>query len=109
MRPSWKREHVALGTNTDPYQWVEKKYELMPGVWEAMRDSRTPCSVLTKSPLLLRDIELFKQIPELRREPLDPDARREGLARQRAAHPAPAQAHRGGRRAQPGGHRRPAC
>ncbi|MET0810977.1 MAG: radical SAM protein [Thermoleophilaceae bacterium] len=63
MRPRWKHEHVALGTNTDPYQWVEKKYELMPGVWEAMRDSRTPCSVLTKSPLLLRDIELFKQIP----------------------------------------------
>jgi DNA repair photolyase len=63
MRPTWKREHVALGTNTDPYQWVEKKYELMPGVWEAMRDSRTPSSVLTKSPLLLRDIELFKQIP----------------------------------------------
>ncbi len=63
MRPSWKREHVALGTNTDPYQWVERRYELMPGMWEAMRDSRTPSSVLTKSPLLLRDIELFKQIP----------------------------------------------
>jgi DNA repair photolyase len=63
MRPRWTREHVALGTNTDPYQWVEKKYELLPGVWEAMRDSRTPSSVLTKSPLLLRDIELFKQIP----------------------------------------------
>ncbi len=62
MRPRWKREHVALGTNTDPYQWVEKKYELLPGVWEAMRDSGTPASVLTKSPLLLRDIELFKQI-----------------------------------------------
>jgi DNA repair photolyase len=54
---------VALGTNTDPYQWVEKRYELLPSVWEAMRDSRTPCSVLTKSPLLLRDIELFRQIP----------------------------------------------
>ena len=63
MKPTWKREHVALGTNTDPYQWVEKKYELLPGVWEAMRDSRTPSSVLTKSPLLLRDLELFKQIP----------------------------------------------
>jgi DNA repair photolyase len=63
MKRSWKREHVALGTNTDPYQWVEKRYELLPGVWEAMRDSRTPSSVLTKSPLLLRDIELFKQIP----------------------------------------------
>ena len=64
MKPRWKREHVALGTNTDPYQWVESKYELMPGIWEAMRDSGTPCSVLTKSPLLLRDIELFKQLPE---------------------------------------------
>ena len=64
MRPSWKRHHVALGTNTDPYQWVEKQYELLPGVWEAMRDSRTPCSVLTKSPLLLRDVDLFKQLPD---------------------------------------------
>jgi DNA repair photolyase len=64
MRPSWKREHVALGTNTDPYQWVEKKYRLMPGIWEAMRDSGTPCSVLTKSPLLLRDLDLMKQIHE---------------------------------------------
>jgi DNA repair photolyase len=63
-RPSWKHEHVALGTNTDPYQWVESKYRLMPGIWEAMRDTRTPCSVLTKSPLLLRDIELMKQIPD---------------------------------------------
>ena len=41
-RPSWKREHVALGTNTDPYQWVEGRYGLMPGIWEALRDSRTP-------------------------------------------------------------------
>jgi DNA repair photolyase len=65
MRPSWKREHVALGTNTDPYQWVEGRYRLMPGVWEAMRDSGTPSSVLTKSPLLLRDLELFKQIHEV--------------------------------------------
>src|SRR5215217_6728236 len=65
MRPSWKHEHVALGTNTDPYQWVEGRYKLMPGIWEAMRDSGTPSSVLTKSPLLLRDIELFKQIHEL--------------------------------------------
>ena len=62
MRPSWKREHVALGTNTDPYQWVEGRYRLMPGIWEAMRDSGTPSSVLTKSPLLLRDLELMKEI-----------------------------------------------
>src|SRR5436853_5300569 len=51
-RPSWKGEHVALGTNTDPYQWVEKRYRLTRGVWETMRDFKNPCSVLTKSPLL---------------------------------------------------------
>jgi DNA repair photolyase len=63
-RPSWKHEHVALGTNTDPYQWVEGRYKLMPGIWEAMRDARNPCSVLTKSPLLLRDLPLMQQIAE---------------------------------------------
>jgi DNA repair photolyase len=63
-RPSWKREHVALGTNTDPYQWVEGRYKLMPGIWEAMRDFANPCSILTKSPLLLRDLPLLKEIAE---------------------------------------------
>jgi DNA repair photolyase len=67
-RPSWKREHVALGTNTDPYQWVESRYGLMVGIWEALRDAAgragNPCSVLTKSPLLLRDLPLMLQIAE---------------------------------------------
>jgi DNA repair photolyase len=63
-RPSWRHEHVALGTNTDPYQWVEGRYRLMPGIWEALRDSGTPCSVLTKSPLLLRDVALLQQLAE---------------------------------------------
>jgi DNA repair photolyase len=63
-RPSWKGEHVALGTNTDPYQWVEKRYALMQGIWEALRDAANPCSVLTKSPLLLRDLELMREICE---------------------------------------------
>ena len=61
-RRSWKGEHVALGTNTDPYQWVERRYRLMEGIWEAMRDFRNPCSVLTKSPLLLRDLSLFREL-----------------------------------------------
>jgi DNA repair photolyase len=63
-RPSWKKEHVALGTNTDPYQWVEGRYRLMEGIWEAMRDAGNPCSILTKSPLLLRDLKLMKEINE---------------------------------------------
>ena len=63
-RPSWKGAHVALGTNTDPYQWVESRYGLTRGVWEAMRDFANPCSVLTKSPLLLRDLDLFRELAE---------------------------------------------
>ncbi len=63
-RPSWEGEHVALGTNTDPYQWVEGRYKLMPGIWEAMRDAANPCSILTKSPLLLRDLKLMREINE---------------------------------------------
>ena len=63
-RPSWKGEHVALGTNTDPYQWVEGRYRLMEGIWEALLDARNPCSILTKSPLLLRDIELMRRLRE---------------------------------------------
>ena len=63
-RPSWRREHVALGTNTDPYQWVEGRYKLMVGIWEVMRDASNPCSVLTKSPLLLRDLTLMLEIAQ---------------------------------------------
>ena len=63
-RPRWGGEHVALGTNTDPYQWVEGRYRLMRGIWEAMRDFANPCSVLTKSPLITRDIDLLRGISE---------------------------------------------
>ncbi|HEX2467350.1 MAG TPA: radical SAM protein [Solirubrobacterales bacterium] len=63
-KPSWKGDHIALGTNTDPYQWVEGRYRLMEGIWEAMRDFSNPCSVLTKSPLLLRDKELMRELVE---------------------------------------------
>ncbi len=58
-RPSWKREHVALGTNTDPYQRAEGRYRLMPGVIRALADSGTPFSILTKGTLLRRDIPLL--------------------------------------------------
>jgi len=64
-RPSWRFEHVAMGTNTDPYQWVEGRYKLMRGIWEALRDARNPCSILTKSPLVLRDLDLLRQVAEV--------------------------------------------
>ena len=58
-RPSWKHEHVALGTNTDPYQRAEGRYRLMPGVIQALAESGTPFSILTKGTLLRRDIPLL--------------------------------------------------
>jgi len=63
-RPSWKREQVALGTNTDPYQWVESRYKLMPEIWQALLDSDTPCSLVTKSPLALRDIDVLRALAD---------------------------------------------
>ena len=61
-RRSWRGEHIALGTNTDPYQWVEGRYQLMGGIWQAMIDAGNPGSVLTKSPLLLRDLDLMTEL-----------------------------------------------
>jgi DNA repair photolyase len=61
-RPSWKRELVALGTNTDPYQWVESRYRMMPEILEVLEAARTPVSVLTKSPLAMRDVKIFERM-----------------------------------------------
>jgi DNA repair photolyase len=61
-RPSWKRELVALGTNTDPYQWVESRYRMMPEILAALEAAATPVSVLTKSPLVMRDVEIFERM-----------------------------------------------
>lgn len=58
-RRSWQREHVALGTNTDPYQRAEGRYALMPGIIDALAGSGTPLSVLTKGTLLRRDLPLL--------------------------------------------------
>jgi DNA repair photolyase len=61
-RNSWSGAHVAMGTNTDPYQRCEGRYRLTRGVLEVLRDYANPCSVLTKSPLLLRDLDLFVEL-----------------------------------------------
>ncbi|WP_454117252.1 Rv2578c family radical SAM protein [Microbacterium aurum] len=57
--PSWRREPVALGTNTDPYQRAEGRYRLMPGIIDALAASGTPLSILTKGTLLRRDLPLL--------------------------------------------------
>jgi DNA repair photolyase len=58
-RPTWRREWVALGTNTDPYQRAEGRYRLMPGIVTALARSGTPFSVLTKGTLIRRDLPLL--------------------------------------------------
>ncbi|MFT4230046.1 MAG: Rv2578c family radical SAM protein [Microbacterium sp.] len=58
-RGSWRREPVMLGTNTDPYQRAEGRYRLLPGVIQALADSGTPFSILTKGTLLRRDLPLL--------------------------------------------------
>jgi DNA repair photolyase len=64
-RPSWKRELVAFGTNTDPYQWAEGKYRLMPPMIEALQENETATSILTKSPLVLRDLDALVELAEV--------------------------------------------
>jgi DNA repair photolyase len=61
-RPGWKGDLVALGTNTDPYQWVESRYRMMPEILAALEEAETPVSVLTKSPFVLRDIDLYERM-----------------------------------------------
>ncbi len=55
----WACERIAMGTNTDPYQRAEGKYRLTRGIVEVLTDRRNPFSILTKSTLALRDLELF--------------------------------------------------
>src|SRR5262245_16307203 len=64
-RRSWKRELVAFGTNTDPYQWAEGKYRLMPPMIEALLEAQTPTSILTKSPLVVRDLDALVELAEV--------------------------------------------
>lgn len=55
----WAGEPIAMGTNTDPYQRCEGKYHLTQGIIEALTERANPFSILTKSTLVLRDIDLL--------------------------------------------------
>ncbi|MBM7775904.1 DNA repair photolyase [Actinokineospora baliensis] len=60
--PRWDRAHVAMGTNTDPYQRAEGRYRLMPGIINTLAKHGTPFSILTKGTLLARDIPLLRAV-----------------------------------------------
>jgi DNA repair photolyase len=62
LHPSrWAGEHIAMGTNTDPYQRCEGKYHLTRGVVEALAEHANPFSILTKSTLILRDLDVLTE------------------------------------------------
>ncbi|MGH2677920.1 MAG: intein-containing Rv2578c family radical SAM protein [Actinomycetota bacterium] len=63
--PRWEGEHIAMGTNVDPYQRAEGRYRLMRGILEALRDFGNPFSILTKGTLMLRDLDLLRQCAEV--------------------------------------------
>jgi DNA repair photolyase len=55
----WAGHGIAMGTNTDPYQRCEGKYHLTQGVIKVLGEAANPFSILTKSTLILRDLELL--------------------------------------------------
>src|SRR3954470_23096978 len=55
----WGGDHIAMGTNTDPYQRCEGKYHLTQGIIRALTEASNPFSILTKSTLILRDLDLL--------------------------------------------------
>ena len=57
----WAGEHIAMGTNTDPYQRCEGKYRLTQGIVAELSAARNPFSILTKSTLILRDLDLLAE------------------------------------------------
>jgi len=60
-RPSWAREVVAVGAATDPYQPAEARFRLTRGCLEAFANARTPFTVITRGPLVVRDIDVLQE------------------------------------------------
>ena len=58
-RPTWAREDVTIGAATDPYQPAEGRYRLTRACLEALAASRTPVSIITRGPLIVRDVDVL--------------------------------------------------
>ncbi|CAA9288149.1 MAG: Radical SAM domain protein [uncultured Chloroflexi bacterium] len=61
-RPAWRRETVAIGTSTDPYQPIEGRYRLTRRCLEALAAARTPANVTTKGTLVVRDVDVLQEL-----------------------------------------------
>ena len=64
-RPSWKKESIGFGTATDPYQPIEGTYKISRGVLEVLRDAATPVGIVTKGPMVVRDIDVLKDLSKV--------------------------------------------
>ena len=60
-RPAWRREEVAIGAATDPYQPVEGKYRLTRRCLEVLAAARNPLSLITRGPMIVRDVDVLQE------------------------------------------------
>jgi len=60
-RPGWEREGVAVGTATDPYQPIEGHYRITRACLEVLAAHATPFSIVTKGPMVVRDVEILRR------------------------------------------------
>ena len=60
-RPSWKREHVAIGAATDPYQPAEGRYRLTRACLHELAAASTPIRIITRGPMIVRDLDVLQE------------------------------------------------
>src|SRR5215467_6960689 len=65
-KPGYKPAVIAMGTNTDPYQPIEREYRITRGILEVLRDFNHPVGIVTKSALIQRDIDILAPMTEKR-------------------------------------------
>ncbi|MGF1629882.1 MAG: PA0069 family radical SAM protein [Kiloniellaceae bacterium] len=58
-RKAYKPEPIALGTNTDPYQPLERRLKITRSILEVLKETRHPFTIVTKSNLVLRDLDIL--------------------------------------------------
>jgi DNA repair photolyase len=61
----YKPKSIAMGTNTDPYQPAEREHKLTRGILEVLLETKHPASIVTKSALVVRDIDLLSEMAKL--------------------------------------------
>jgi len=57
--PGYEVSTIAIGTNTDPYQPIERRYRIMRGILEVLSATNHPVGIVTKSALVLRDLDIL--------------------------------------------------